>query len=141
MFCFFHLCLKPKCLIRVHPLKNGLLMWACLLQVHAVCFPSYILKCWLLIGGICLMHNFVVGCTNRQTGWDAHGVSIYDNAWLSFLEWVLSIVTIFYLLLLKIITILKRILRYHSVPNWFGSRASGEVCIRLCRQTPFSRRF
>ena len=49
------------------------------------------------------MLNLVVACATRQTGCDACSVSIYGNASLSFLERVLSIITIFYLLLLKII--------------------------------------
>ena len=70
-------------------------MWACSLQVHAVCFTSYRLKYWLLIGGIHLMCNFVVACTTRRTGLHARSVSIYGNALLSFLERVLLIITIF----------------------------------------------
>ena len=93
-------------------------MWACSLQVHAVRFTIYRLKYWLLIGGIRLMRNFVVACATRQTGWDARSISIYGNASLSFLERVLSIVTIFISSLPKIITLLKMIPRYHSVPDW-----------------------
>ena len=45
-------------------LKEHLLIWACSFQVHAVCYTSYRLKHWLLIGGIHLMHNFVVTFKN-----------------------------------------------------------------------------
>ena len=97
------------------PLKKRVLMWPCLLQVHAVCFASYGQKYWLLMGGIRLMCSFVVPCRTRGTGWGARSISIHGHASWSFLERVLSIITI-YLLLLKIITLLKMILRYHSVP-------------------------
>ena len=43
-----------------------------------------------------------------------------EDLYTQFLEQVLSIVSIFYLLLLKIITFLKMILRYHS--KWYMSR-------------------
>ena len=77
LFRFSHVCLKPKFLIRAHPLKKCLLMWTCSLQVHAVCFASYRLKYRLLIGGIRLTRNFVVACTTRLTGWNARGFHYY----------------------------------------------------------------
>ena len=50
---------------------------------------------------------------------DTCSVSIYGKVSLQFLKQVLSIFPIFYLSLLKIITFLKIILRYHSEPDWY----------------------
>ena len=81
--------------------EKCLLIWACLISVYAVCLSNYKMKHELLIGGIHLMHNFVVNCAKQRTGLDTHSISIYGNVLLPFLECVLMIVSIFYLLLQK----------------------------------------
>ena len=80
--------------------KKHLLMWACSISVHAVHLTSLKMKYELLIGGIHLMHNFVVNCAKEQAGLDTRSISIYGNI-SPFLECVLMIVSIFYLPLLK----------------------------------------
>ena len=76
---FFFICVWNRNALFVPILKKCLLTWNCS-KVHAVPFKSYRLKYWLLIGDMHLMHNFLVACTNRRTGWDARSVSIYGNA-------------------------------------------------------------
>ena len=67
-------------------------MWAHLLSIHAIHLSNYIMKYWLLIGAIRLMHNFAVDCARQWTGLDAHFIFIYGNVLLHFLEWARSIV-------------------------------------------------
>ena len=69
-------------------------MWACLISVHSVFLSNYKLKYELLIGGIRLMHSFVVNYTKQQTGLDACRISIYCNI-LPFLVSVLMIISFF----------------------------------------------
>ena len=73
-------------------------MWACSIKVHAVHLLNYKMKYGLLIGGIRSVRNFAVDCANRRTELDAHSVSIYDNALLSFSKQTFEIISIFYLL-------------------------------------------
>ena len=67
LFHFFHLFKTKMPYLCPSLKKKHLLMWACSLQVRAVRFTSHRLKYWLLIGGICLMRNFVVASTDRRT--------------------------------------------------------------------------
>ena len=49
-FClFFSYVFKTKMPYLCPSFNKRFLMWACLLQVHAVCFLSYTLKYWLLV--------------------------------------------------------------------------------------------
>ena len=114
-------------------------MWACLLSVHAVCLSNYKVKYWLLIGCIHLMHNFIVDCACWWTGLDACSVSMCGNLSWQFLERVLSIISIFNLLLLKMVMFLRMILRYHSVPDWYVNNKmmpffSHKSCFLVCPQ-------
>ena len=111
-----------------NPLKKPLLIRACSLSDHAVRLSNHKLKYWLLIGSISSVHNFVAACANRRTGQDTCSISIYGKVSLQFLKQVLSIFPIFYLSLLKIITFLKIILRYHSEPDW---------CLKLFKSLVF----
>ena len=47
--CFFSYVFKTKMPYSCPSFNKRFLMWACLLQVHAVCFLSYTLKYWLLV--------------------------------------------------------------------------------------------
>ena len=98
--------------------KKHLLMWVCSISAHAIHLSNYEMKYELLIGGVHLMHNFVVNCAKWQTGSATHCVSIYGNILSPFLECCLVIISIFNLLLLKMVMLLKMILTYNSVPHW-----------------------
>ena len=64
-------------------------------RVDAAHLSIYNMKYGRLIGGICLMCNFVIDCATSQSGLDAHRISFHGNASLPFLEWVLAIISIF----------------------------------------------
>ena len=59
-------------------------VFACLLSIHAVCLSNYKVKCWLFIGVICLMHNFMVDCAKWWTRLDACSISIDGKVSLLF---------------------------------------------------------